>query len=219
MGSFPFGPHGPETRAYDPTPNPTAASAPVPQFGDGAAAGETSTRTGSGGPFLSLAMSLLMAPLVWMFWVCLYPLTAAVGIVGGWIAATLSAPWFPGDANGGLGIGVIAGYALIIVMSRVEYKLAQNSVYRDARHVLRLVLFGVLAIPWIQAMVFSAGGPAETRYILAMVTSPGLLLPQLTNPTSLAIILTVVVGLHFLLRKAQPVRDFWHSRLRWLGLK
>ena len=45
------------------------------------------------------------------------------------------------------------------------------------------------------------------------------MLPQLANPTSLVIVLTVVVGVHFLLSKAEPVRRFWHRRLRWLGLK
>jgi hypothetical protein len=209
MGNYPFGPHGPETRPYDPTPNPTAASAPVPQFGDGGQL--ASGQTGSGGPFLSFAMSLLMAPLVWMFWICLYPLPAAVAFLVGFLVAE--------EANGGLGGGVIAGYAVIVIMSRVEYKLAQHSRYRASRHVVRLILFGALAIPWIQAMVFSAGGPAEARYILTMLTSPGLMLSQLANPTSLMIVVTVIVGVHFLLVKAQPVRDFWHRRLRWLGLK
>ena len=217
MGDFPFGPHGPERRPYDPMPNPTAASAPVPQFGDGGQ--PASTQTGSGGPFLSFAMSLLMAPLVWMFWICLYPLTAAAGFVGGAIVSRLTAPFFPGDANGGMGIGVVAGYAVIVIVSRVEYKLAEHARYRSFRHVLRLILFGALAIPWIQAMVFSAGGSAETRYIVAMLTSPSLLLPQLLNPTNLAIVVIVVVGLHFLLLKAPWLRDFWHRRLRWLGLK
>ena len=213
MGSLPFGPHGPETRPYDPTPNPTAASAPVPQFGDGGepAGGHASTQTGSGGPFLSFATSLLMAPLVWMFWICLYPLPAAAGFLAGFIVAEY--------ANGGLGFGFIAGYAVIAVMSRVEYRLAQHSTYRTSRHVMRLILFGALAIPWIRAMVFSEGGSAEASYILTMLTSPRLLLSQLANPTSLAIVLTLVVGLHFLLTKAEPVRRFWHRRLRWLGLK
>jgi hypothetical protein len=222
MSSFPFGPHGPETRAYDPIPNPTAPSAPVPQFGDGGqlAEGTTTVSTGgSGGPFLSLALCLMMVPLVWMFWVCLYPLTAAAGFAAGWIVSTLSAPAFPEDVEGGLGLGIIAGYAVIVFVSRVEYRLAENSVYRNSRHVLRLFLFGALAIPWIQAMVFSAGGPTETRYILAILTSPRLMLAQLADPTSLTIVLATVVGLHFLLRKAEGVRDFWHRRLRWLGLK
>jgi hypothetical protein len=149
----------------------------------------------------------------------LYPLTALAGFVGGLIVARWSAPAFPGDANGGMGIGIVAGYAVIVIMSRVEYKLAQQSIYRTPRHVLRLILFGALAIPWIQAMVFSAGGPSEARYILMMLTSPRLMLLQLANPTNLMIVLTVVVGVHFLLWKAQRLRDFWHRRLRWLGLK
>src|SRR5947209_5561245 len=92
MGSFPYGPHGPQTRPYDPTPNPTAPS-PFPQIGGAephfAQAGSYSgpsgpVATGSGGPFLSFTTSLLMLPFVWMFWICLYPLTAIVGgVVGG----------------------------------------------------------------------------------------------------------------------------------------
>ena len=210
MSTSPFGPHGPQTRSYDPTPNPTAPSASVPVFDDGGQQ-TSSTKTGSGGPFLSFATSLLMAPFVWMFWICLYPLPALVGFLGGFIVAEY--------AGGGLGFGAIAGYGVIVVMSRVEYKLAQHATYRASRHVVRLILFGALAIPWIQAMVFSAGGSAEASYILTILTSPRLLLPQLLNPTSLAIVLTVVVGVHFLLSKAEPVRRFWHRRLRWLGLK
>src|SRR4029077_15627143 len=62
MGSFPWGPHGPEVSPHSVKPNPTAAQ-PVGPLGGaeqggafpmgGAVAG-----TGSGGPLLSIAVSL-----------------------------------------------------------------------------------------------------------------------------------------------------------------
>jgi len=219
MGTFPFGPHGPETRSFDPTPNPTAPSAPGPLLGDGdqpAGGGAAASTGGSGGPFLSFTISLLMVPFVWMFWICLYPLAAIAGLFAGWIVSTLTAPIFPEDAHALM--GVVAGYAVIVFMSRVEYKLAeQHALYRRSRHVVRLILVAVMIVPWIQVMIFGVAG--KTQYILTMLTSPQLLLAQLADATNLAIVAVAVVGMHFLLTKAPNVRDFWHRRLRWLGLK
>jgi hypothetical protein len=226
MGSFPYGPHGPETRPYDPTPNPTAPS-PIQQIGGadfnsfptGPYAGAPGA-TGSGGPFLSFTLSLLMLPFVWMFWICLYPLTALAGAVVGVITSSISARGLqPADGDVAAVSGVIAGFAAIVIVSRIEYKLAQNPMYRNSRHVVRLLLFGVLALPWIQAMVFDVAGGAETRYILSVLTHPAFLIRQLTNPLSLAIVLGVVVGMHFLLWKPGRISEFWHRRLRWIGLK
>src|SRR5450432_3578778 len=78
MGSFPWGPHGPETSPNQVKPNPTAAQpvGPFGQAGDGNAFPTAGPGGGGANPFLSFTVSILMVPLVWMFWICLYPLTA-----------------------------------------------------------------------------------------------------------------------------------------------
>jgi hypothetical protein len=62
-------------------------------------------------------------------------------------------------------------------------------------------------------------GASSTRYILAVRSHPGFLLSQLVVPRNLVIMGTVMVGMHFLLMKAERLRAFWHRRLFWLGLK
>lgn len=205
-------------------PNPTA-SEPVGQFGQAdasAALPATGYAGGSGGPFLSIAASLLMAPLVWMFWICLYPLTAAAAIFTGIMAETLLSRALTASDEASVAQfgGVIAGFAVAVIASRVEYKLAQNMGLRLGRHMVRLLLFGALALPWIQAMIGDAKvGGSSTRYIFAALSNPRFLVSQLMNPRNLAIVVTVMAGMHFLLWKANRLQAFWHRRLFWLGLK
>lgn len=85
MGSFPYGPHGPEVSPTEVRPNPTKPSGPVPQFQEesypspsGYAGG------GGGGAFGAIIANFLLSALfllcVWEVFVCLYPLTALAGI-------------------------------------------------------------------------------------------------------------------------------------------
>jgi hypothetical protein len=225
MGSFPWGPHGPETSPNQVKPNPTPSD-PVGQFGqDDSYAAQPATGYaggGGGGPFLSIAASLVMAPLVWMFWICLYPMTAVAGVFAGvlsWslLSRVLTARDVASVAPLG---GVIAGYAAVIIVSRIEFKLTQNIALRQARHAVRLVLFGALAIPWFQGVIMNAKvGGSSTRYIFAVLSHPQFLLAQMANRQNLGIVLAVMVGMHFLLWKAERLRAYWHRRLFWLGLK
>ena len=231
MGSYPWGPHGPETSPYDVRPNPTPQTV-FPNIGGGgdyaapyggathASYGGGVAYTGGGAnPLLSIVLSLIMLPFVWMFWICLYPLTAAAGMVAGFATVPLAMRTMSlkGDERDVAAMaGVIVGFAVFVVMSRVEYRMARNTGYRVARHVVRLLLFGVLAMPWLAAMMVN--GPS-TPYILAMLANPSYLLAQMTIPRNLAIVIGVMVGMHFLLWKAERLRNFWHRRLMWIGLK
>jgi len=223
MGSFPWGPHGPETSPHSVKPNPTAAQ-PVGPFGAADDGGAPASGAGGGpSPFLSIAVSLCMVPLVWMFWICLYPMTAAATVFTGTVAAAMLSRVLtaPDEASVAYVGGVIAGFAVAIVVSRIEYKLAENNAgLRRGRHVVRLVLLGALMVPWWQGVVMnSAIGGSQTRYIFAVLTHPQFLLSQLLKPQNLVIVAVVMVGMHFLLWKAERVRAFWHRRLFWLGLK
>lgn len=228
MGSFPWGPHGPETSPHAVKPNPTAAQ-PVGPFGGAEQGGAfpmaaSGAGAGAGGPnpLLSIVVSLCMVPLVWMFWICMYPMTAAATVFTGAVAAAMLSRVLtaPDEASIAYVGGVIAGFAAAIVVSRIEYKLAENAGLRRGRHVVRLVLFGALAIPWWQGVVMNTTiGGSQTRYIFAVLTHPQFLLAQLLKPQNLVIVAVVMVGMHFLLWKAERVRAFWHRRLFWLGLK
>lgn len=232
MGSYPWGPHGPETSPFEVKPNPTAQSTfPnigggdgtfAPSYGGAYGGGGGVAVTGSGGPFLSFTLSLIMLPFVWMFWICLYPLTAAAGLAAGVFTAPVAfrlMSLHSDETSVAAGVGILMGFVVIAVMSRIEYRFAQNIGYRVVRHVVRLMLFGILALPWIQAMVFDVAGGSEMRYILGVLSHPSYLLAQMARPQNLAIVLAVMVGMHFLLWKAERLRDFWHRRLRWIGLK
>jgi hypothetical protein len=220
MGSFPWGPHGPETSPNQVKPNPTPSD-PVLPFGrgDSDAAQPTPRYAGAAAnPFLSITLSILMVPLVWTFWICLYPVTAAASVFTGFVTASLLSRVLtaPDEVSVALLGGVIAGFVAAAIASRVEYKLTQNFALRWTRHVVRLILFGVLAVPLIQAT--NAEG-SYTRYLLTVLSQPRMILSQLANPQNLGIALAVMVAMHFILWKADWLRAFWHRRLFWLGLK
>lgn len=224
MGTFSWGPHGPETSAHEVKPNPTAPE-PVPQFGQAetyTAPPTAGSASGRPHPLLSVTVSLLMIPLVWMFWICLYPLTAAAALFAGFLTTSmLSRVLTAADevSVAQLG-GVVAGFAAAVIVSRLEYKLTQDKFLRLARHVVRLILFGLLAIPWFQGVVRNAKiAGSSTRYIFAVLSHPKILAAQLANPQNLATVLVVIMAMHFLLWKAEKFRAFWHRRLFWLGLK
>lgn len=236
MGSFPWGPHGPETSPYDVRPNPTpqtvfpniggggdyaapSGGGAMPYGGTASYGGGVAYTGGGGNPLLSIVLSLVMLPFVWMFWICLYPLTAAAGMIAGFATVPLAFRMMSlqGDvADVAALAGVIVGFAVFAVMSRLEYRLAKNTGYRVTRHVVRLLLFGVLALPWIQSTMVAG---SATRYVLAVLSHPAYLAAQLAQPRNLAIVAGVMVGMHFLLWKAERLRAFWHRRLMWIGLK
>jgi hypothetical protein len=224
MGNYrPWGPHGPEASPFDVKPNPT----PAGNFQNlGGADWEVAQPTTGGGggathPVSQIVFSVLMLPFVWMFWICLYPMTAAVGIVTGLVVSSVGSQFLArNDADVATFFGIVAGFAVIVVVSRIEYRMAENAGFRGGRHVLRLILLGIFAGPWFLAFM----GDADTRRViltsmLSMVSHPVLLLTQLLNPATWVMGGIVAVGFHFLLKKADRLRAFWHRRLRWIGLK
>ena len=222
MGNFPWGPHGQESAPNQVKPNPTPQD-PVGSFAQpGFDNAQPSTATGGANPLASIAVSLIMAPLVWMFWVCLYPLTAAVSIVTGFVTGTMLQRVLTARDEASVAQlgGVIAGFVAAIIMSRIEYKLAQNFALRWARHAVRLLLFGTIAFPWFQALIgYPTAGGSSMRYLLALFNNPRLYISQLFLPQNLAAIAIVMVITHFVLWKADRLRAFWHRRLFWIGLK
>jgi hypothetical protein len=224
MGNFPWGPHGPEVSPNQVKPNPTPSDPVVPfgQAGSDVAPAATGSAGGGSSPVVSFVASLLMVPLVWMFWVCLYPMTAIAAIATGLMAWSMLSRVLTASDEASVAQlgGVIAGFAAAVIVCRVENKLAQNAGLRWARHAVRLVLLGALAIPWIQAILFNAKvGGSTTRYVFAVLSNPRVIMSMLANAQNLGIVIAVMVGMHFLLWKAERLRAFWHRRLFWLGLK
>jgi hypothetical protein len=225
MGNYRhWGPHGQEGSPLELTPNPT----PPGHFQNiGAGQPEDFPPVASGGgsgvfgPLTHIVLSLMMVPFVWLFWVCLYPLTAIAGVG----AALLTTPLFirlmlPDDRQAALGFGMIAGFVVFVLVSRVECRLARNRVFRGGRHVLRLALLGVFVAPWFMGFVHDAEAQrASLDYMQALLLEPRFLLQHLAVPSNLAITIGVAAGMHFLLTRAERLRDFWHRRLRWIGLK
>jgi hypothetical protein len=77
MGSFPYGPHGPECSSYDVKPNLTAPG-PVSQFEQSTFSDAPVNRGGGSGALANIIVSLLLVVILWIPCVGLYPLTALV---------------------------------------------------------------------------------------------------------------------------------------------
>jgi hypothetical protein len=215
MANLPWGPHGAEAPPHTIKPNPTAAD-PVPAFNSADEAAVPIQGGGAlGGVVVNVVISLLMLLMFWMPAACLYPLTTVAGAAAGFLSRPIFAAVLPPDAGDvPLALAFVVGAVVIGIMIRVEGRLAQSAHYRSIRHGVRLVLLGLLAIPVIQSKV-----DASAPYVYAFISSPGAVAQFFTTPQNFGIWLAVVVGLHFLLWKAEPVRRFWHRRLKWVGLK
>jgi len=237
MGSYPWGPHGPQAGPFDVRPNPTAPSAPVPQFntpswgtplpagGGGSTSGGTVNygASAAGPPGPHRILSLLLVGTLWMFWVCLYPLTAVAGLLSavysaGALAALMAKGIIP--RNGMLLLGAyVVGIAVVVVLSRVEYRLAQILPYRIIRHVARLGIFALLTIALLPLFYGAPEGNTATEYFTRFFSRPGSIGHVLANPVNIGIVLAVVAGMHFFLWKSKGLSDFWHRRLSAIGLK
>jgi hypothetical protein len=223
MTNMPWGPHGPEVPPHTVLPNPTAPSPPQQILGSGEAP-EPIAAAGGGGALgtilANIMLSLVLLMLLWIPMVCLYPLTAVAGMVAGFGTFPLFLRVLPADGRDvaavlGLAVGVVVG----LKMNRLEYRLAQNPVFRLSRHALRLVLLAVWAVPIIQLSTGTTAPTTSTAYILAVVSSPRALAAFLSQPRNLLIWVAAVVGLHFLIWSGDGVRRWWHRRLMFIGLK
>jgi len=165
---------------------------------------------------------VLIMALIWEAVVCLYPMTTIAAIAADLIAAPMVNLVAPAEFKGDLGylMGVLAAIVATVIVIRIEYRLAQNSGFRIGRHVVRMILLSMWAIPNIMILM---GVPYQERsttlFIYAVVTSPPTMISFLMDPVHLAIWAAVMVGLHFLIWKWGGPRRFWHNRLKWIGLK
>jgi hypothetical protein len=220
MSNQPWGPHGREAPPNTVTPNPTPAD-PVPTLGQPA---DAPLPTGGGGALSIIIINFIVAffivAILWIPMVCLYPLTGTATIATWLVTKPILTGVLPAEAG-----DVPAALAYLIaavvagVMIRVESRLAQSMGYRLPRHVVRMVLLAIWSIPIIQLTMGAEAPTSSTAYIFAVVTQPGAMLQFLMSPLNFGIWVAVVVGLHFLIWKAEGVRRFWHRRLVWIGLK
>ena len=245
MGTYPWGPHGPQSSPHEVMPNPTAPSAPVPDFGGGNyypttpsyGGGYAGGATGGGGYaggagysggagffgfLVKFPVSVIMLALLWIPTICLYPLTFLSGAAAGLITASVVAARVftsPADKEMVWLAGGIVGLVVVLVMIRVEYRLAKVTAFRVSRHVVRMVLLTLWAIPVILMVQGDGQGFTATGFILSVASSPRAITWFLSRPQNVGILAVVVVGLHFLLWKGEPFRRFWHRRLSNVGLK
>ncbi len=227
MGSFPWGPHGPEVSPNTVKPNPTAASsAPAfeqpsyysPQTSAAAAAGAL-----GGDPIsnivINFVVSFFMMAMLWEVFVCLYPVTTLAGVLAGVFTIPIFTRMLPPDGHDvALLMGVVVGAVVIGVLIRIEYRLAQNLPFRLARHGVRLALLSLLVIPMVALGQGTVRLASTAGFYTTIVNNPRVMLGFL-NPVSLGIWAGVMVGLHFLLWNWSWARRVWHTRLKWIGLK
>lgn len=226
MTNAPWGPHGPQVPPNTVTPNPTAPTPPQPMEGSGA--GWTPPLEGGGGGgggglgdvLANIVISLILVALLWIPLACLYPLTALAGAAIGLAAYPVLLRSLPPDGHDVAAVAaIIAAVATALVVNRTEYRLAKHPAFRLGRHVVRLLLLAVWAIPVIQLAMGATAPTTSTRYILAMVSSPRALGAFLSRPQNLLLWLVIVAGLHYLIWSAQGFRNWWHRRLLFVGFK
>jgi hypothetical protein len=222
MGTAPWGPHGPQVPANTVTPNPTAQSGPGAQIGAGEGTFTPSQYTGGsniGIIVVNILFSLILLAYLWEVFVCLYPLTAFTGILLSFIVTPIVAHADPTDLNFARAVGILSTIIAAYIMIRVEYRLAQMASYRLVRHPLRLLLLGILAIP-VLMMIEGAYVPgSQAMFILSVLSNPARMIRFAFVPMNAAILLAFVVAAHFILWNWRWAREFWHKRLRWVGMK
>ena len=214
MTNRPWGPHGEDTEPNTVKPGPTGRD-PVlePKQSE-----EAPLPAGGGDPFsgivINIVIGFFMLIMFWMPMVCLYPLTSAAGAAAGFLSRPIFVAILPEDAGDvPLALALALGAGVIALMIRIEGRLAKSAQYRAARHVVRMVLLGLLAVPVIYTRI-----DASAPYVWAVVTSPSAIVEFFSTPSNAAIWLAAMVGVHVLLVKGEPVRRFWHQRLKWIGL-
>ena len=225
MGSFPWGPHGPEVAPNTVRPNPTAAS-PAPAFEQpNYPANPVASRGGGIDEPISyyvrnFLFSFFLLAITWEAFVCLYPLTSVAGVSVGFVTFPFFLRLLPADGRDVASVlAIVCGFIVGGIVSRIEYRLAQNAGFRLVRHVIRIPLLSIWAIPIIMLAMGATAPTTTTRFILAIVSSPSTMFRFLSNPINLGIWFTVMVALHFIIWNWTGARRFWHNRLKFVGLK
>ena len=175
---------------------------------------------GSGGFLVMIVLSLVLVALLWIPMICLYPLTALAGALAGVGSFLVAVRLLPADGRDvAMVIGLAVGVVVVWKVYRVESRLAGHPLFRLIRHAVRLLLLGIWAIPILQLTMGATAPTTTTRYVLAVISNPRALLAFLARPQNLAIWIGALVALHFLLWKADTLREWWHHRLKWVGLR
>ena len=158
-------------------------------------------------------MNLAVVGILWVLWVCLYPLAALAGAFTFYYAVPFLLRLVPRPLLAGFGVslmvvGLAAAAVVLWIVSRLEHVLAGNRVYRLARHFVRLPLVGLAVILLIERT-------HGIRYTVALhVVSRILSIPQY-----FAMVIGSMVVAHFALWNWQWGREFWHERLRGAQLR
>jgi hypothetical protein len=231
MGYQPWGPHGPTQDANSVPCNPTPAYVPPawpsyepPANTGGGGAAQTGYTGYSGGgvgvgggtavaPGSWPILSLILVPFVWKLWMCLYPLPALAGFATVFAGAFAFNRFMPPQADSTMrllatGAPYVLGLAVLIVMSRVDHRIGRYLAYRLPRHIVRLALLALLVIAGIQ----------EAQGIVVYGPWPMANLRALQN-SDIAIVVVVLVAMHFLLWTNNFIRRIWQSRLAAIGLR
>ena len=220
MTNMPWGPHGQKAPPNTVRQNPTPSDVPQQLGGGGEYAGPID-RGGDRSPFLAnVVLSLIMVALLWIPMACLYPLTAAAALLAGfgsYAALVRSLPADGGDVAVVAAFGI--GLVVTLLVDRVEFRLAQHPSFRILRQVVRLALLGVWLVPIMQLATGTTAPSTSTRYILAVMGHPGAIVQYLSNPLHLVTWALLLVGLNLLIWRGGWLRDFWHRRLKYVGLK
>ena len=220
MKNMPWGPHGQEAPPNTVRQNPTAPDAPQQIGGSGDVAVAMPGDSPLGAILANIIFSLVMFALLWIPMICLYPLTALAGLATGFATFQVLGRVLPADGGDVAFVaGFAAGAVAVLIVYRLEYRWAQHQGFRRIRHLVRMVLLAVWAIPIIQLSTGTTAPSTSTAYILAVMSNPRAWGAFLARPANLALWIAVVIGLHMLIWWSDRARSFWHRRLLFLGLK
>lgn len=205
------GPPASASEPFQPVPNPLL-NADYSQYRNLRPAGEAVSVVAHAfaGDFI---FNLIAVGALWPVWVCLYPLSALTGALTFFYAYPFLLRFVPrsllvGESLPVLIVGFGAAAVVLWNVSRFEHILAANQGFRIARQMVRLPLFGLLAILAIE----KAHG---VRYNLAWP----LVSRILSIPQYLAIVIGAMVAAHFILWNWKSAREFWHRRLMGAQLR
>ena len=220
MTNMPWGPHGQEAAPHTVRPNPTASDPPQQIQGSADVAMPMSGGSPLGAILANIIFSLVLVALLWIPMICLYPLTALAGLATGFATFQVLGRVLPADGGDVAAVaGFVVGAVAVLIVYRFENRWAEQQGFRRIRHLVRMVLLAVWAIPIIQLSTGTTAPSTSTRYILAVMSSPRAWGSFLARPANLALWIAVVIGLHMLIWWNDGARRFWHRRLLFVGLK
>ncbi len=167
---------------------------------------------GGGGGCGVIPFNFLFAIFTIPLLVCLYPLatiSCAIAIFFFYgLFQRIILPFDPTADDVALGAGLLFGLIALYKVARREPRLAQNAIYRLPRHYVRLVMFGL----------FTLRLGIEDQHFLPRPGQPFVNLADLRAPVNPGILLVAVGIFQLALWKVSGMREFWHGRMRGVGL-